>query len=181
MKTLPRIRTEGLWDGGTQLWAVHSSRTEKGSVLSCAVRCFGRIPSRGEWIVADDGQYDLRTLSEKDVDRGSLVAIVYAESARDAMRTQAAQEIIRSLHGRVSLSKKKRYEILARDNFRCRYCGASADSGAVLHVDHVVPFSRGGSDSDSNLVASCEDCNLGKGARFSQSPPGHRHTDDAPG
>lgn len=33
----------------------------------------------------------------------------------------------------------------------------------VLHVDHVVPRSRGGSDSAGNLVAACLDCNIGKG------------------
>ena len=32
----------------------------------------------------------------------------------------------------------------------------------VLHCDHVHPVSDGGSDDPSNLVTSCQDCNLGK-------------------
>lgn len=43
------------------------------------------------------------------------------------------------------------------DSFSCVYCGAPSE-----HVDHVVPVSRGGSDSLHNLVASCAKCNLTK-------------------
>jgi len=58
-------------------------------------------------------------------------------------------------------SKRLRFEILKRDGFRCRYCGASAAS-AVLHVDHVVAESAGGEDVPENLVTACAACNGGK-------------------
>jgi 5-methylcytosine-specific restriction endonuclease McrA len=59
-----------------------------------------------------------------------------------------------------------RFRILVRDGFRCRYCGRSGDaSGVVLHVDHVVPVAAGGTASEDNLRAACEECNLGKGVR----------------
>jgi len=35
----------------------------------------------------------------------------------------------------------------------------------VLHVDHVVPFAAGGATTEDNLLAACEECNIGKGAR----------------
>lgn len=60
-----------------------------------------------------------------------------------------------------AISARKRFRILARDGFACRYCGARAPTVA-LHVDHVVARVRGGSDDDANLVASCATCNLGK-------------------
>lgn len=44
----------------------------------------------------------------------------------------------------------------------------SACSGApdvVLHIDHVHPASKGGRDSDDNLVTACRDCNLSKSDR----------------
>ena len=66
----------------------------------------------------------------------------------------------------MAISKRTRYEVLRRDNFTCRYCGAFAPI-VVLHVDHVVPRKLGGSDKPGNLVTACQDCNSGKSA----SPP----------
>lgn len=57
-----------------------------------------------------------------------------------------------------------RFAILKRDGFKCEYCECPLDEH-TLHVDHVVPKSRGGSDDPSNLVASCSRCNLSKGRR----------------
>lgn len=63
------------------------------------------------------------------------------------------------------ISKSLRFEILARDGFRCGYCGA-ASSETNLHVDHVIPFAQGGTDEPDNLKAACADCNLGKSDRL---------------
>lgn len=59
-----------------------------------------------------------------------------------------------------------RYEVLRRDNFRCVICGASAKNGAVLHVDHILPVSKGGTSEMANLRTLCERCNLGKGSKI---------------
>lgn len=56
-----------------------------------------------------------------------------------------------------------RFRILARDGFRCVYCGATPGE-AELHVDHRQPRSRGGSDHPTNLVTACRACNLSKAA-----------------
>jgi hypothetical protein len=57
-----------------------------------------------------------------------------------------------------------RIKVLSRDNFRCVFCGKSpaTDIGTKLHIDHVVPFSKGGTNTLENLQTLCEDCNLGK-------------------
>lgn len=55
-----------------------------------------------------------------------------------------------------------RFKVFMRDGFRCRYCGVSADDGAILHADHVIPESKGGPTILDNLVTACIDCNLGK-------------------
>jgi len=54
-----------------------------------------------------------------------------------------------------------RRAVFARDRFRCQYCGADKR----LTVDHVVPRSKGGTDTWENVVASCAPCNLKKGDR----------------
>lgn len=58
-----------------------------------------------------------------------------------------------------------RFRVLERDHGRCVLCGATAASGARLHVDHVVPWSHGGRTEMENLQSLCERCNLGKGNR----------------
>lgn len=59
------------------------------------------------------------------------------------------------------ISKKRRFNILERDHFRCQYCGAHSPE-VRLEVDHIQPSSRGGEDEDWNLLTSCEACNRGK-------------------
>ena len=59
-----------------------------------------------------------------------------------------------------------RYDVMKRDNFRCVLCGASAQDGVRLHVDHIFPVSRGGKTEMSNLRTLCERCNMGKGAKI---------------
>ena len=65
---------------------------------------------------------------------------------------------------RKPLSKKLRFEVFKRDLFTCQYCGRKAPD-VVLHVDHINPVKRGGRNDIMNLVTSCMDCNLGKGAK----------------
>jgi hypothetical protein len=61
-----------------------------------------------------------------------------------------------------------RYTVLKRDRFRCVLCGSSPATShdCRLHVDHIVPFAKGGKTTVSNLRTLCESCNLGKGARI---------------
>ncbi len=59
----------------------------------------------------------------------------------------------------MSFSKKN---ILRRDNFTCQYC---EDKDNPLTVDHIIPKSRGGKTSWTNVVVACKPCNLKKGNR----------------
>lgn len=56
-----------------------------------------------------------------------------------------------------------RYNVLKRDNYTCQICGATAKDGVKLHVDHIIPVSKGGKTVMSNLQTLCDRCNLGKG------------------
>ncbi len=55
-----------------------------------------------------------------------------------------------------------RKNILRRDSYKCSYCGRS---DLPLTIDHVIPKSKGGSDSWENLVCACTFCNNKKGDR----------------
>jgi 5-methylcytosine-specific restriction endonuclease McrA len=52
-----------------------------------------------------------------------------------------------------------RQNIFKRDNNECQYCGTRRD----LTLDHVIPSSKGGPHSWTNLVTACKKCNAKKG------------------
>jgi hypothetical protein len=66
---------------------------------------------------------------------------------------------------RKGISKRQRFDVLARCGFACVYCGRRPPE-VILHVDHGLPVAHGGMNNDENLVAACRDCNYGKHARI---------------
>lgn len=48
-----------------------------------------------------------------------------------------------------------RRRVYRRDGLRCTNCGSS---DVVLHAHHVVPLSRGGTNSLTNLTSLCDPC-----------------------
>lgn len=53
--------------------------------------------------------------------------------------------------------------VLMRDGAHCRLCGAIPGNGIRLHVDHVIPWAKGGETIIENLQILCNVCNIGKG------------------
>lgn len=73
-----------------------------------------------------------------------------------------------------------RRAILARDGFRCQYCGSTHH----LTIDHIVPRSRGGLTSWDNVITCCAACNVRKGACLPSEvgmKPSRRPRPPAPG
>ena len=61
------------------------------------------------------------------------------------------------------VSGSVRYNVLKRAKYRCELCGGH-ESQIALHVDHIVPRSKGGLDDLSNFQALCQRCNTNKRA-----------------
>lgn len=100
--------------------------------------------------INDKIKNDIREL-QKEVD------IIYNEL--DMLRKKSRKK---NKSKRRLISGKKRHAVFARDNYRCQICGATVDDGAKLHVDHILPVSKGGTNDIRNLQILCEKCNLGK-------------------
>lgn len=66
---------------------------------------------------------------------------------------------------RKTITKQTRFEVFKRDSFKCVYCGEAAPR-VVLHIDHIQPVSKGGTNDLINLVTSCFECNMGKSNRL---------------
>ena len=83
------------------------------------------------------------------------------ERERDAHRLFVAQQ-------RRLMTDSLRYDVMRRDGFRCQLCGTTAKDGYKLHVDHIIPVSKGGRTEMQNLRTLCERCNMGKGAKIEE-------------
>ena len=59
---------------------------------------------------------------------------------------------------RIVISEKQRNKIFERNNHKCVKCGSDKD----LHIDHIIPFSKGGKTEENNLQTLCKVCNLKK-------------------
>ena len=63
-----------------------------------------------------------------------------------------------------------RYKVLSRDRFKSVKCGnsPSTDINCKLHIDHIIPYVKGGLTIFENLQTLCSNCNLEKGDRFNE-------------
>lgn len=59
------------------------------------------------------------------------------------------------------ISGTLRRQVWDRDEWTCQHCGTHKN----LTVDHIMPWSKGGSDDLDNLQTLCGTCNSSKGAR----------------
>ena len=105
-----------------------------------------------EWVNADAQDQDQPIRSE----------------AEKGEATSTVQNVFAKRSTRREITDRQRFRILVRDGFRCKSCGASplVKSGIELHVDHILPWSKGGETTDENLESKCKQCNLGKGNAF---------------
>ena len=74
---------------------------------------------------------------------------------------------------------EKRLAVYLRDGLACCWCGATVEDGAKMTLDHCLPYSRGGSNHETNLVTACLRCNSSRGNRslaaFGRAVADYRH------
>lgn len=66
---------------------------------------------------------------------------------------------------RNAIPKPLRHEVFKKNKYACVECGATKEK-RMLHVDHIIPVSRGGTDELDNLQTLCDECNLSKKDRI---------------
>lgn len=127
------------------------------------------VRQAAEVITTDGGRYESFDFA-RWTDRSGLLAAGgcdHLDWVHTATLTLAVPRIIRltDYHGfpreGVALTRRNVY---ARDGNACQYCGTRL-AARQLTIDHVIPRSRGGAESWSNLVTACMPCNTRKGGR----------------
>ena len=139
-------------------------------------RALGHRPSKLEW-EASDAAYSYTTYKQRFAGWvNACTALVTGDAAVEFTGTShpsvSDAEVSVESHVKVppernrTVPLKVRIRVLTRDRFRCLLCGRTPamNPGAVLHLDHIVPFSAGGLTVEKNLRTLCEKCNWGKGA-----------------
>jgi len=79
--------------------------------------------------------------------------------------SQKAQELYSDIpvdDKRIELSDEVKSFIWTRDGGKCVRCG----SREKLEFDHIIPFSKGGSNTARNIELLCEKCNREKSAKI---------------
>jgi hypothetical protein len=77
-------------------------------------------------------------------------------------RFKDVAQVVRNLQiKKPKIPAQLRMRVIERDNATCQICGAKGPD-VRLHVDHIIPVSRGGLTEERNLRMLCEKCNLGK-------------------
>jgi 5-methylcytosine-specific restriction endonuclease McrA len=137
----------------------------------------GHRPSRNEWTALKPKiSYDAIQRRFGGWQSACLKFVEYKSGGAitaEVTKTIAAQNVnqklekdnpVNSIEKTRAVPLNIRFKVLNRDNFRCVYCGKSpaTDLSVKLHIDHIVPFSRGGTNSLENLQTLCEQCNYGK-------------------
>jgi CRISPR/Cas system Type II protein with McrA/HNH and RuvC-like nuclease domain len=74
---------------------------------------------------------------------------------------RCSRDYLYNLHATSSSEAKRIWRKTIREqwNHKCAYC----DSEENLSLDHIIPQSKGGSDSTDNVICCCKPCNHSKG------------------
>lgn len=139
----------------------------------------GHRPSFDEWVKSKP-RYSYTTYKSRF--KGwvnactAFIAYVTGEKAQGSEsrlpRIQDKRTYVQKPHSpdpeKRNVSERLRYRVLARDLFKCVLCGRSpaSEPGVKLHVDHILPFSKGGQTKIENLRSVCNRCNWGKGSEI---------------
>lgn len=143
-----------------------TTRFELGNVIS----------THNTWVVTDYGLECLQTyyvIPKERINEPNWLDHVSEKSWCVRSEFRDALEAARMYHNRTrnrskargKMTKAKRFKIMKRDAFTCQLCGATANDGARLEIDHKHPLSRGGTNHESNLWTLCYECNRGKAAQ----------------
>ena len=103
---------------------------------------------------------------KKSLHNGKLRQAKYQKTDQGKIVNKACQHrrrvILKNTISDVTTTKLK--ELLTSQNDTCFYCNnhLDYDTPRAVHLDHIMPLSKGGLHQMNNVVWSCSSCNLEK-------------------
>jgi len=77
--------------------------------------------------------------------------------------------MLKEMYRRRRQPRFSKHNLMIRDLYTCQYCNTPY-SKSNLTLDHVLPLSKGGATSWTNIVAACGPCNSRKGNKTNMKP-----------
>ena len=156
---------EELFQNILDLWTLIGRQPKFGEVTRPHSKFNGSTYARrfGSWRAALEAFVDyVNSENDGECHVEDLPELVPLSALKEAQIEQSKVPKTKKTSRNINL--RMRWTILKRDNFCCRKCGRSPakDPSIILHVDHIVAWSRGGETVIENLETLCEKCNLGK-------------------
>ena len=146
---------------------------------ACRLFKSGKIQKKYDKLMKEKQQSIIKNVSNINSDLLSKVekykgdnetVIEFIENAilKSLPKEALSQEELKEINRRRNIKDTTRYSVLERAGFKCQCCGSKPlkNNDVVLHIDHIIPHSLGGSDSIDNLQVLCDKCNLSKQNRF---------------
>lgn len=156
---------EDLFQNILEIWTLLGRQPKYGEVISPNSKFHGATYARrfGSWTSALKAfiEYvNTDDIFEKEEDEKlDLISI-----KNPVQNNEKPKKNIKTKRTSRGINLRLRFTILKRDNFSCKKCGRSPakDQSVILHVDHIIPWSKDGETEIENLETLCEQCNLGK-------------------
>lgn len=136
-----------------------------------------RANSETDVETALDPEKETSTLAERagPTERPTITSTIGMRGAQSGSKASARYRAPRLAPTNVQPEDRRdpsiglRFKVLQRDHFKCVLCGdhPARSPECVLHVDHLIPWSKGGKTREENLRTLCGTCNIGRGNRFS--------------
>ncbi|MBA3845839.1 MAG: HNH endonuclease [Planctomycetes bacterium] len=121
-----------------------------------------------------NASYEFLTIEERWIDALSLVlagkatALAHYDEVVRSQHASCALPAVVVMRYQVRTQRRRRLfdapsrkAVFIRDGFVCQYCDARVSMSTGTR-DHVIPRSRGGADTLTNVVAACRACNARK-------------------
>ena len=98
----------------------------------------------------------------------TIIEFIESDILKSLPKEISTQEKLKKINRRRSINDTTRYAVLERAGFKCQCCGMKPlkNNDVILHIDHIIPYSLGGSDSIDNLQVLCDKCNISKRNKF---------------
>ena len=148
-------------------------------VRACELFKKDKIQLRYNQLIKEKQQNILKNVSNINSDLLSKVEkyknenetiIEFIESAilKSLPKEALSYQEVKLLNRRRKINDNTRYAVLERAGFKCQCCGMKPlkNNDVILHIDHIIPYSLGGSDSIDNLQVLCDKCNISKRNKF---------------